>query len=190
MIRVNKATEKQPAFKPGERALSARVRHRRRGNRFAVLREQVGKCGVGRKFDLVIPAGSGGLVLARQRLFSEFRGDIAKANVMAVNGESGFCLTGTAEVGNSRIDMIDWESAAFLRPKDRLILRLQFAQVVKFAGQLDAGFKGRLWDGPIAQCCSHLSARVVPHGQDMIAILLWAEPAGGSATVGKRFHPF
>jgi len=118
-----------------------------------------------------------------------FRGNVAQSNVVAINGDSSFCLAAAAQVGNSSIDMIYWESAAFLRAKDRLILRLQFAEVVKFTRHFDTRFKGRVRDGPISQRRPHLVAPEVPHGHDMITVLLWAEPAGGSATVSQRFHP-
>jgi len=61
---------------------------------------------------------------------------------MTVNGDGSFSVTNSAEVGNSGVDMIDRETASFFGSKNDLILRLQFAEVVKFAGIGDAGFEG------------------------------------------------
>ena len=59
-----------------------------------------------------------------------------------------------------------------------VILRLQFAQIAKFAGQLNTDLKGWFTGGPVAQCGPHLADCETLHCPNVIAIFLWAEPAG------------
>jgi hypothetical protein len=135
-----------------------------------MARDELRKAGVGRGLYFVVSASSFSGIIPGPLLLRNLGWNIAESDVMSINGHGRFSFTDCAKVRNSRVHVVDRETSSFFGSQYGLVLRLEFAEVMKFGCPREAGFEGGLRGGPVLERGLHPATREVLYGEDVIGV--------------------